>query len=81
MKAKHARQIRAGVKYARADIRNWGDDEGSKLLALIIIATIEKKIFLYPALFQRGYRETINKFYKKGGNINGNMGSHTGHQN
>ena len=69
MNAKQARQIRLGIKTARADIKRWGDNDGSKLLLLVLVATVETRIQKYPILFQRGYLGTTEKFFKRGGNI------------
>lgn len=68
IRTKDAKLLRFGIENAKADIRTWGDNQGSKTF-LDKLSTMEDKLAKYPVLVGRGYRTTIEKFYKKGGNI------------
>lgn len=68
MKTKYAKAIRWGIRSARTDIKHWGDDHGSRQLKLALASTLDLRIAGYPKEFIRAYYQTMNNFYKNGGN-------------
>lgn len=62
------RDIRIGILNARADIRTWGDNDGSKLFKSMVVMSLQDRLATLPVNIGRGYRETVVKFFKDGGN-------------